>query len=381
MWIEGEAGIGKSRLMREFSSLMAAQGVFTWNGGCTARQTERAFSLFVDMMFQAFELQPTFSPEQIYRAIDQKLETWPIEIDAARPFMQWLLGVKPRGVPGERILSLEPEQLRRQIFIHFRKLFSTMAAHKPVLLFLDDLQWIDSISADLLMFLSHMITTHPLLVVGTLRSNENLNPESVLLQLMGMYSSQTVQLRIQPFTTLESQELLNKLFSRAKMPEATLALIVQQSGGNPYYIEEFVRMLLEQDFLRLKRGRLEVDQDFELDMLSVPSSLEALIRRTYQFSAQPGEKIDPVRVGDWAEVQYGYAGDSISNEPDRAGDGAAESTRDADIHRRAWLLAIQPPPDRDDCLQHHLEVAAAHPAQPYSCGVGNRVAWQPGGAR
>ncbi len=55
-------------------------------------------------------------------------------------------------------------------------------------------------------------------------------------------------------------------------------LIIQQSGGNPYFIEEFVRMLVEKNYLQVVRGHLEVNQEFVIDTLTVPPSLESLIR-------------------------------------------------------------------------------------------------------
>ena len=57
-----------------------------------------------------------------------------------------------------------------------------------------------------------------------------------------------------------------------------LSLIIQQSGGNPYFIEEFVRLLVEKDYLRLVRGRLVANRTLQADALAVPVSLESLIR-------------------------------------------------------------------------------------------------------
>ena len=60
---------------------------------------------------------------------------------------------------------MEPEQLRRQTFVAIHRLFSVFATKQPLVFILDDLQWIDSISADLLLYLSHLVVSQPILFV------------------------------------------------------------------------------------------------------------------------------------------------------------------------------------------------------------------------
>jgi len=61
-----------------------------------------------------FDLQPNFTPAQIYSQIESRLKRWPDEIQDIRPFIQLLVGVQPSGLQAERVMELEPEQLRRQ---------------------------------------------------------------------------------------------------------------------------------------------------------------------------------------------------------------------------------------------------------------------------
>jgi predicted ATPase/class 3 adenylate cyclase len=146
IWIEGEAGIGKSRLMRVFSKQVEKYHARVVAGVCTARHSEHAFSLFSDLLMQVFEIQHHFNIEQINKQLDEKIVLWSPELTETRPFLQLLLGVQPNDAQGDRINSMEPEQLRRQIFVAIHRLFSVMAEKQPLVFMLDDLQWIDSIS-------------------------------------------------------------------------------------------------------------------------------------------------------------------------------------------------------------------------------------------
>jgi predicted ATPase/class 3 adenylate cyclase len=278
IWIEGEAGIGKSRLMREFSKQVVKYKALALSGGCTARHSEYAFSLFSDLLMQVFDIQHHYTPRQINEQIDRNLNAWSSELVETRPFLQLLLGVQPDGAQGERITSMEPEQLRRQTFVAIHRLFSVLALRQPLVFILDDLQWIDSISADLLLYLSHLVVSRPILFVCAQRQNEISPYEPILARMRSMHADQCIHLSINPLTIMECWQLLNEFLASAVLPDSFLSLIIQQSGGNPYFIEEFVRLLVEKDFLRLVRGKLVANRALQADALAVPASLESLLK-------------------------------------------------------------------------------------------------------
>lgn len=315
VWVEGEAGMGKSRLLREFSQRLQDRPWHIWYGACSSRQTERAFSLFANLLQQVFDLFPDFPAEQAYAALDQKLAAWPEALLESRPFLELLLGLRPRletQLPGTDLLGLEPEQLRRQIFVQVRRFFGLLAQQQPVILLLDDVHWIDSVSADLLIFLSQLTVTAPLLLVCAQRLGEPTAEQHALERLKTAAPGQKQRIIIQPFNEQESFSLLDALLAKPAVSEGgtegrttwalagraerlplaqlqqsaltqvfgteNLALLIRQSGGNPYFIEEFIRMLLEQQVLRLSEGQLEVVQPIRPEMIKAPASLEALIR-------------------------------------------------------------------------------------------------------
>jgi predicted ATPase len=115
------------------------------------------------------------------------LKRWPKEIQDIRPFIQLLVGVQPSGFQAERVMDLEPEQLRRQTFVSLHRLFSVLVAQTPVVIILDDMQWIDSISADLLLYLSHLIVNQPVLFVCAQRHNEVCPYERTLAQARSIH--------------------------------------------------------------------------------------------------------------------------------------------------------------------------------------------------
>ncbi len=278
IWIEGEAGIGKSRLMEEFAASMAKTGAFVATGRCIPQRSRHAFSLFSDLLIQAFNLHPMYTPDQIRTKMDSIMAAWPAEARASRPHLEMLVGVQPGGTAGQQLASLEPDQLRQQLFVALRNLLRSLASKNPVVLLLDDLQWIDPVSAELLLFISNMVAFIPVLFVCAHRSQELDTQDHRLVKAQSLHPAHTVRLTLNRLSRRQSEALLSELLLGAELPTTLRTAILEKSAGNPYYIEEFVRMLIEQGHLRRDDGRWHVAADTGLGDLPVPSSLEALIR-------------------------------------------------------------------------------------------------------
>ena len=278
VWLEGDPGIGKSRLTRELETIVSQLGASIWRGICTARGSDFAFSVFRDLLSDAFDVQPNFAQDQIYQCIQEKLSLWMTEVDELRPFVEMLIGVPPSGITGEQVTSLEPEQLRRQTFVALNRLISKLTEQHPLVVILDDVQWIDSISADLLLYLSPLTFTHPVIIICVQRHNEPSAYEQTLGRVRSLTSQRLLNLDLKPLNNTDCQLLLDHYLAGSKLDDTLRTLIIQQSGGNPYFIEEFLRMLLEQDYLRLDQGKLEINQEWHINNLNIPSSLETLIR-------------------------------------------------------------------------------------------------------
>lgn len=278
IWIEGEAGIGKSRLMAEFSSSLAANGVLVWTGQCSPQRSRHAFSLITHLLAQVFNLQPTDTPEQSSAKIHRTIQTWPSDALTTRPYLELLSGIRPSGLDGDRLASLEPDQLRQQMFVALRSLIKSMAGEHPMLIVLDDLHWIDPISAELLLFLSNMVASVPVLFLCAQRRQVVDAPEDRLAQVQALHPAQTLKLFLDRLSMEESEALLRQLLSGAEVPVALRSAVLERSEGNPYYIEELVRMLIERGYIQYRQDRWLAGQDVDLKELPLPSSLGSLIQ-------------------------------------------------------------------------------------------------------
>jgi predicted ATPase len=299
VWIEGEPGIGKSRLLQEFAGSLAAipfpgpptagsaagagdpsgyHGDLVWSGRCSPQKSGQAFALFADLFAQAFSLQPTDTPDQMRAHIQQVTQSWPRNAQVARPYLEVLLGVQPGGLEGERVANLKPEQLRQQIFVAMRRLFKSMADEHPLVLILDDLHWVDPMSAELLQFLLPMVTSTPILFVCAQRRQGADSPNDRLVRMQDLIPTQTLRLALGRLTLPESETLLGELLPRVALPARLRSVILERSEGNPYFIEEYMRVLIEQGYVQRRPEGWALDPGQDLEDIPLPSSLDTLIR-------------------------------------------------------------------------------------------------------
>ncbi len=278
IWVEGEPGIGKSRLLQEFASSLLTTDGLLWSARCSPQRSGQAFSLFADLFVQALNLQPNDAPDQLRVRIQQVIQGWPRDAQLMRPYVEALLGLQPGGLEGERLTSLEPEQLRQQTFVALRRMFKSLSQERPVVFLLDDLHWIDPISAELLQFLIPVVTSAPILFVCAQRRQGADSPNDRLVRAQGLIPSQTLRLTLARLSNNESETLLAELLPDVELPARLRNTILGRSEGNPYFIEEYVRVLIEQGHLQYHQGRWTFDLAQDLGDIPMPSSLETLIR-------------------------------------------------------------------------------------------------------
>ncbi len=271
LWVEGEAGIGKTRLLREFAEKAAAAlGALVWHGQCPP-QAGHGFGLAADLFRRVLGLPTAHTPQQAAARLDETLAAWPPEAAAARPFLELLLD--PR-------VSLEAgDPQRQQIYAALRTVFQSLARRQPLIVVVDDLHRLDPLSADLLLSVSNLIASTPLLLVCALRGDETESSDERLVKMHGlMRPDQVLRLHLDRLAEPEAERLLSELLADDALPADLSDFVLKRSEGNPFYIEEMMRTLIEQDYLHRRDGHWQIDVSVNLQDLPLPASLGALIQ-------------------------------------------------------------------------------------------------------
>lgn len=189
---------------------------------------------------------------------------------------------------------------RRALFDDVAASLREYAGQRPLVVFLDNLQWADPSSLDLFGALASTITEwiYPVCFVGAYRPPED---ESDLASVVANVERETRTERIEldPLSVADVETLLRRLVGTDALPDAFVAAIHDQTGGNPLFVEESVTHLLESGTVDPDRRRYPDDPD----AIAVPDSVEAVVearidgldavsREVLHLGAVVGERID-----------------------------------------------------------------------------------------
>ncbi|HEX2134897.1 MAG TPA: adenylate/guanylate cyclase domain-containing protein [Microvirga sp.] len=243
----GEAGIGKTRLLGAFIDDLRARGLLDGVVLRTVTATpleRRSYGVIAAILRHGYEIAPSDPLETARDRLASGLRGLGLpdeEIARIAPVVLRVLGL---AAEEEGSGPLEPEQVRRHIVLAVRTMLERRLAHGPVMLVIEDLHWADAASVELVRVLADSLPESPLMLLVTHR------PDFDASALATHTAAQTA-LRLAPLPSSEARALFDALFgaSSTRLPDDLRGLAVERAGGNPLYLEEIVRTLVEDGVL------------------------------------------------------------------------------------------------------------------------------------
>jgi len=263
--IQGEAGLGKSRLVSEWLSTASPDQVTIWHGCGLPYAQGVGYGIFRSLL-------------QNVRLAHPPDAEWDAQVSPdLRPFLQQMVGALE---PEESAVSrgLEPGRIKQLTVLALREWVVGEARQRPVVLVLEDFHWADDLSRDALQSLIDVIHEAPALLCVTVRPQ----PEAPLSLAVPLADERLavpvhLSLELKPLSPEDSRALLGHLVDLSEMPEHLVSTILTRAEGNPFYIEEFVRMLIEKGVLSLGDGQWRVSSAVEWQTLEISATLRGLM--------------------------------------------------------------------------------------------------------
>ncbi len=284
--IVAEAGIGKSRLLREFGhwrqSLSPAQSVHRFEARATPQTEGQPFGLLRDLITRLFGITDDDSLDAARERLVQGVVPLFVDSDGAdlaegnAHLLGHLIGIDWRDSRHLKGILDDPLQIRNRAQHTAAQVMRRICARDgvPAILELDDLHWADS---DSLEFLRHLVGVNrdvPMLVLGLSRSTlfERRLPGG---SAEGMFS----RIDLRPLEPSASRSLADELLRRLpSIPVLLRDLITGGSDGNPFYMEELVKMLIDQRAICVGADSAwSVDLD-RLLATAVPTTLSGVLQ-------------------------------------------------------------------------------------------------------
>jgi predicted ATPase/class 3 adenylate cyclase len=295
----GEAGIGKSRLLKEFVARVGTeerfQNVAVRQAACSPLG-EQSYGALGAVVRSAAGIMQNDGADEMRAKLAALLTDLGLLGEEAERLMPQLYHVLGLEDPKAALQHIEPEQLRRQILYAIRTIIERRLALSPLLIVVEDLHWADAVSLEALRFVMDRLERTRLMLVVThrpARDNDQLDSSRV---------SHTA-LRLSPLRTAEGRGLLVALLGKSWV-ETTRALcdqILDRAGGNPLFVEEIVRGLIDRSVLtrngqqwRTAAGEANagIPATIQAMLLARVDRLPQEVRRLAQEAAVIGPRFD-----------------------------------------------------------------------------------------
>ncbi|NUM46314.1 MAG: protein kinase [Anaerolineales bacterium] len=284
--IVSEPGLGKSRLLYEFVNWGDLEEVTYWvfEGRATPEMSKQPYSLLRDVISFRFEIQDSDSPAVVRQKMDAGIQRLTGTADErAAHFLGQLLGYDFSDSPHLAGVLSDAKQFQKQALYYLEQFFIHLTSGRaqtagsnqaaPAVIRLEDLHWADESSLDAIHYIVSQNQKLPLFIVCLAR------PEFYARRpTWGSGQPYHTRMELRPLSNRESRQLVREILQKVEViPDELRDLLVDRSEGNPFMMEELVKVLLEDRVIvkddpawRVELGRLS--------KVRVPPTLTGLIQ-------------------------------------------------------------------------------------------------------
>jgi predicted ATPase len=269
--VNGEPGIGKSRLLRALRDLLSSEAHTPLSYFCAPTFQDSALYPFIGQLSRTADIDRSDSNEQNLGKLEALLASSSGNIDAAMPLLATLLSIPG----GERypLPDMSPQRRKERTFDVLLHLLKQLAAQQSILMVFEDLHWIDPTSLELLSLAIDQIHTQRILLIATARPEfkpswpNHPHVSTVSLNRLGQAAVRA---------------LVEGVTHGKPLPSDVLDQIVARTDGVPLLVEELTKTILESGLVREAGDRYELTGP--LPPLAIPSTLHAsLLARLDRF--------------------------------------------------------------------------------------------------
>ena len=262
--IMGEPGMGKSRLIREFTQSLPSEEYTCLEGGCLHYGDTIPYLPILDILKDFFDIKEDEGEAAIKQKIGTKISQLGGLPESILSPIHEILSLK---VEGDEYSKLDGKQRRDKVFEAIRLLLIAESQKKPLVVVVEDLHWMDKTSEEFLTYLINSLATMRILLILLYRPEYN--PAAWVTKT---YFS---QIRVDQLPRKTSQDLIQAILAGGEVDQELNDLIVTRTAGNPLFLEELTQNLLENGSIE-KAGNRYVLCCIPSD-IKIPDTIQGII--------------------------------------------------------------------------------------------------------
>jgi class 3 adenylate cyclase len=301
--ILGEPGIGKSRLLSELRmSLESADASVRWfECRCVSYGPTLPYHLVIDLVRSLFGIAPSSDEPETRAALEHG--TRALLADAwedAYAYLGHLLSLQLDAGSRARLAALDIEAVKRYI-ASLHQVLMALAATGPVVIACEDLHWADTASVDVMLQLLPLTADAPVYWVLTSRVDRDADGWRLITGVRDAFGDALTELRLEPLSDADSRSLVAKLLSLESLAAETQELILSKAEGNPFFVEEVIRMLIDRGAIVRDGERWVATQ--QVGQTEIPDTLQGLLLA--RIDRLPADTRRTLRVASVIGRQFG----------------------------------------------------------------------------
>lgn len=279
----GEAGLGKSRLVAEVKGYfedLPGPDCNWYETVSLSYEAHNAYGLLQRLIRQACDIHYEDAPDVVRMKLTAVTDALAEE---DRPGAQRLLEVMfGLAVSGDGV-PLEEDTFKDELFEVLQSWLRARFPAQPTVLVFDDMHWGDAASVEAIRRLLSLTAELPLVIVAVMREERQAPAWQIITTADEEYHHRYTRINLRPLTEAESNELISRLLAVAEIPDVLRANILEKSDGNPFFIEEVVRTLIEDGIVVCEDRQVnDVTTRYwratsDGSAVSIPNTLQALL--------------------------------------------------------------------------------------------------------
>ena len=259
LFLRGEAGVGKSRLVQEFDRLASEAGVVAYEGRCSSFETDTPYFLWNSLLRSLLHVGPDAPEQELRDRLHYTVQL--LSLESEEPYLATLLSLRY-----EQVLLETDRSRKARISEATQRLLQAFAEREGTIFFLEDLHWIDSLSQELLEYLLMRDTIAPALFCVIYRPD---------YRGLVKFTHTAILMDLDILSPAEEEKLIGLRLGVNDVPGPLLEVVHLRAEGNPFFIEEILKTLLDQKAIVVQKKKLEKLPDNLA--ASVPDTIQGVI--------------------------------------------------------------------------------------------------------
>jgi class 3 adenylate cyclase/tetratricopeptide (TPR) repeat protein len=275
--VHGVAGIGKTRLVEEFALGLteSVQPPRYLAGRCLVYAAAPAYHPLNDILTRLIGADDETPPLEIRRRLEELIADL-VGGDVDPAAVEQLAGLIGAATDEDGTGSAAGELLRARVRHLLERLLTGAARVRPLVILIEDLQWADDATLGLLLHLLGGLEEAPVLFLFNTRPPEpHQHRVAEFLERLDKLANSRL-LRLRELTPQQSRRLIAELLAVERLSERSRRLIIERAAGNPFFVEELIKVLIDRGVLINREDHWEATR--EIEELDIPDTVEDVLR-------------------------------------------------------------------------------------------------------